>query len=105
MLLLQVLVNGLLLGGLYGIGYGLYYAVDWALACDTLPDHDDAAKDMGLFHVALTLPQVAIPGIAGFVLAALNSRSPNSGYRVVFTGAAVFYLLGTLLISRVRSVR
>ncbi len=95
----------LLLGGLYGIGYGLYYAVDWALACDTLPDHDDAAKDMGLFHVALTLPQVAIPGIAGFVLAALNTRSPNSGYRVVFTCAAVFYLLGTLLVSRVRSVR
>jgi MFS family permease len=95
----------LLLGALYGLGYGLYYAVDWALACDTLPDPDEAAKDMGLFHVALTLPQVAIPGVAGLALAALNERSHNSGYRVVFVGAVLFYLAGTLLISRVRSVR
>jgi MFS family permease len=95
----------LLLGGLYGVGYGLYYAVDWALACDTLPDPSDAAKDMGLFHVALTLPQAAIPGVAGFALSALNAQSHNSGYRVVFTFAVVFYLLGTLLVSRVRSVR
>ncbi len=96
----------LLLGALYGVGYGLYFAVDWALACDTLPAGGDcAARDMGLFHVALTLPQVAIPGIAGFILAALNARSPNSGYRIVFAGAVAFYLVGTVLVSRVRSVR
>jgi len=94
----------LLLGALYGLGYGLYFAVDWALACATLPDPDDAAKDMGLFHVALTLPQVAIPGVAGVALSALNAHQHNSGYRVVFVCAVVFYLVGTLLVSRVRSV-
>jgi MFS family permease len=95
----------LVLGALYGVGYGLYLAVDWALACDTLPDSASTAKDMGLFHVALTLPQVAIPGIAGLVLAALNAQSHNSGYRVVFSAAVAFYLAGTFFVSRVRSVR
>ena len=95
----------LALGVVYGVGYGLYYAVDWALACDTLPNADETAKDMGLFHVAVTLPQVVLPSIGGFVLAALNHHSPNSGYRYVFSGAIVFYLLGTFLVSRIKSVR
>ena len=95
----------LALGVVYGIGYGLYYAVDWALACDTLPNAEETAKDMGLFHVAVTLPQVLLPSIGGFVLAYLNGRSANSGYRFVFAGAIVFYVLGTFLVTRIRSVR
>lgn len=93
------------LGAAYGLGYGLYYAVDWALACDTLPDRRRSAKDMGLFHVALTLPQTIVPAIAGFVLDFFNARSPNSGYRVVFGSAIVFFALGTFFVSRIRSVR
>jgi MFS family permease len=92
-------------GIVYGVGYGLYYAVDWALACDTLPDRSKSAKDMGLFHVAVTLPQTIVPGIAGPVLAGFNSHSPNSGYRVVFASAIGFFILGTILVSRIRSVR
>jgi MFS family permease len=95
----------LALGIVYGVGYGLYYAVDWALACDTLPDREQTAKDMGLFHVAVTLPQVLLPGIGGFALAALNNQSPNSGYRWVFSGAILFYVLGTAFVSRIKSVR
>jgi MFS family permease len=94
-----------ILGIVFGLGYGLYYAVDWALACDTLPDRERPAKDMGLFHVAFTLPQVFLPAVFGLVLDIFNRQSPNSGYRVVFTGAIVFYLLGTYLVSRIKSVR
>jgi MFS family permease len=93
------------IGVLFGVGYGLYYAVDWALACDTLPDPDHAAKDMGLFHVAFTFPQVVLPSALGFVLDAFNKQSPNSGFRVVFAFAALFFLLGTVLVSRIKSVR
>jgi MFS family permease len=92
-------------GVLYGIGYGCYYAVDWALACDTLPQGSNTAKDMGLFHVALTLPQVMVPALAGVLLDYFNRQSPNSGYRVVFSIAIVFLVLGTVLVSRIRSVR
>jgi MFS family permease len=90
---------------IYGLGFGLYYAVDWALACDTLPDRANAAKDMGLFHVAFTLPQVVVPAIAGPVLDHFNRQSPNSGYRVIFSSAIVFMLLGTVFVSRIKSVR
>lgn len=95
----------IVMGVAYGVGYGLYYAVDWALACDTLPDRSKTAKDMGLFHVAVTLPQTIVPGVAGPVLDAFNRQSANSGYRVVFASAIVFFLLGTVLVSRIRSVR
>jgi MFS family permease len=91
-------------GVLFGVGYGLYYAVDWALACNTLPDRSRVAKDMGLFHVALTLPQVFVPFLAGFALDLFDQRSPNSGYRFVLGAAAAFYVLGTVFVSRVHSV-
>jgi MFS family permease len=93
------------LGVAYGVGYGLYFAVDWALAVDTLPDPKLAAKDMGLFHVALTLPQAIIPFIGGPLIDALNGPHGNGGYRVVFSSALVFLLLGTILVSRIKVVR
>jgi MFS family permease len=95
----------LALGGIYGLGYGLYYAVDWALACDTLPDRSKSAKDMGLFHVAQTLPQTIAPAIGGLLLDYFNRVSPNSGYRAVFASAIVFFVLGTVFVSRIKSVR
>src|ERR1700716_1178203 len=70
------------LGVAYGVGYGLYFAVDWALACDTLPDKTKSAKDMGLFHIALTLPQSIIPFIGGPAIDYLNKHmGGNAGYR------------------------
>jgi MFS family permease len=95
----------LLLAAVYGVGYGLYNAVDWALAVDTLPDRRDIAKDMGLFHVALTLPGNVMPAIGGVTLDAFNRRGGNQGYRVVFGAAAVCFALSTVLVRRVRSVR
>ena len=92
-------------GVAYGIGYGLYYAVDWALACDTLPDKTKSAKDMGIFHIALTLPQAIIPFFGGPLIDALNGPHGNGGYRVVFSSAIVFLLLGTIFVSRIKTVR
>jgi MFS family permease len=94
------------LGVAYGIGYGLYFAVDWALACDTLPDPKKSAKDMGLFHIALTLPQAFLPLFGGALIDYLNrTAGGNTGYRVVFASAVVFLFLGTVLVSRIKSVR
>ena len=95
----------LAMAAIYGLGYGLYYAVDWALACDTLPDRSKSAKDMGLFHVAQTLPQTIAPAIGGYLLDYFNHISPNSGYRAVFGSAIVFFVLGTIFVSRIKSVR
>jgi MFS family permease len=93
----------LLLGAVYGIGYGLYVAVDWALACDTVPDRAKSAKDMGLFHVGQTLPASIIPAIEGPLIDHFNRQAANSGYRVAFASVIVFFVLGTVFVSRIRS--
>lgn len=95
----------MVLGAAYGIGYGLYSSVDWALGIDTLPDRDRPAKDLGLYHVADALPRVLLPLLVGVGLDAVNSTSPNAGYRALFLFAALLYGGGSLLVSRIRSVR
>ncbi len=93
------------LGVAYGVGYGLYFAVDWALACDTLPDKSQSAKDMGLFHIALTMPQAIIPFFGGPLIDYLNGPHGIGGYRIVFSSAVVFLFVGTVFVSRIKSVR
>ncbi|HSR23071.1 MAG TPA: MFS transporter [Candidatus Eisenbacteria bacterium] len=93
------------LGAAYGIGYGLYSSVDWALGIDTLPDRERPAKDLGLYHVADALPRVLLPLLVGGALDAVNATSPNAGYRSLFLFAAALYGGGALLVTRIRSVR
>jgi Na+/melibiose symporter-like transporter len=92
-------------GVLFGLGYGAYQAVDWALAVDVLPGGADAARDMGIWHVALVLPQVVAPALSGLVLSALKPVSAMTGYVVVFVLAAAWFIAGTVLVSRVRGAR
>jgi Na+/melibiose symporter-like transporter len=93
-------------GGLFGIGNGAYQAVDWALAIDVLPNGDDAAKDMGVWHVALVLPQILAPSISGLVLNTLKARATlEIGYTAVFAMATLWFILGTVFVRKVRGVR
>lgn len=92
-------------GALFGVGYGAYQAVDWALAVDVLPPGDGAGKDMGIWHVALVFPQVLAPALSGFLLAALKPVSLIGGYVAVFVLTATWCVLGTVLVSRVRGAR
>jgi MFS family permease len=96
-----------LLGVVFGLGFGAYQAVDWALACDVLPDRDKAAaKDMALFHVSFTLPQVFGPAVAGQLLYHLNqSPGGNFGYRVVFATAAIWFVLSLVFVRQIKGVR
>ena len=102
------LVVGLAL--VFGLGYGAYQAVDWALASDVLPSQDDYAKDMGVWHVAFTFPQVIATPIAGFLLDKFQvvgerSGAPNLGYTVIFSLATLYFILGTVLVRKIRKVR
>ena len=103
------------LGVLFGIGYGLYVAVDWAIACDVLPDRErSSGRDMGLWHIAFTLPPALAPAAFGPILHEFNrtgghflglATGDHLGFRIVFAGAAIWFVLGTLFVSRIRSVR
>ncbi len=92
-------------GALFGFGYGAYQAVDWALAIDVLPGGEDAAKDMGIWHVALVLPQILAPAVTGLILDALKRQSLLLGYIVVFVLTAVWFVLGTIFVRQIRGAR
>jgi MFS family permease len=92
-------------GALFGIGYGAYQAVDWALAIDVLPQGEAAAKDMGIWHVSLVLPQMLAPALTGVTLAAFKGSSLLFGYTAVFILTAVWFVLGTVFVRQIRGVR
>jgi MFS family permease len=103
------------LGVVFGVGYGLYVAVDWALACDVLPDRErSSGRDMGLWHIAFTLPPALAPAIFAPILHAFNEPGHQLlglatgnflGFRLVFAGAVVWFVLGTAFVSRIRAVK
>lgn len=98
------------MGVVFGLGYGAYQAVDWALASDVLPSQEDYARDMGVWHVAFTLPQVLAVPIGGLLLDTFQalgraSGRPNLGYTVIFVIAFVYFVLGTLLVRQVKGAR
>jgi len=100
----------ILLGIVFGVGYGAYQAVDWALASDVLPSKDDYARDMGVWHVAFTMPQVIATPIAGGLLdnfqnIGRNIGLPTLGYSVIMALAVLYFALGTYFVHKIRGVR
>jgi MFS family permease len=99
-----------LMGVVFGLGYGAYESVDWALASDVLPSMDDYAKDMGIWHVAMVLPQVIATPIAGFMLDGFQKVGkarglPYLGYSVIFLMAVVYLILGTVFVKQIKGAR
>lgn len=97
-------VVALLFGLAFGLGYGAFVSVDWALGTSVLPHPEHNARDMGIWHIALVFPQL-FQGLFGQLLDAGNAASKNGGYPLLFGLAVVFYVLGGVLVSRVRGVR
>jgi MFS family permease len=89
-----------------GIGEGAYAAVDLALVTDVLPNPDEAAKEMGVFTVANTLPPAVAPAIAPLFLAIpLGAIGEGGNFVALFAASALLAILGAAAIRPVRSVR
>jgi MFS family permease len=85
-----------------GIGIGVFFAIDLALITDVLPDKDHkAAKDMGIFNIANSLPQSVAPAIAPVVFIVAGTGN----YTALFVVAGVFCAIGAVLIAPIRAVR
>merc|ERR1712138_80527 len=67
----------LLVGAIYGIGNGTYLSVDYALACDTLPSKDQAARYLGIWGVGAFIGTLLGPMLIGPALL-LFGDSENS---------------------------
>ena len=88
--------------GIFGAGFGVFQAVDWALACNLLPQ-EAPAKYMGVWGIADTLPQVVAPLIAGPIAYVVNTQvEMGVGYRVLMVLAMVYWALGTVAIRFIR---
>ena len=82
----------------FGIGYGVYLSVDFALCTQVLPAAGARAKDLGVINVAVALPQVFAPFAGSFLVARAG------GYVTLYVVACVVCLLGSVLVRNIRGV-
>jgi MFS family permease len=97
---------GALVAGLFfGIGYGAYTSVDWALAADALPPTDQAGKFLGVWSAMGILPQVIGITVGAIILQLLRGLPNHFGYTTLFIVTIVYFGLGTLVIKQVKGVK
>jgi MFS family permease len=83
----------------FGIGFGGYASVDFALLTEVLPAAADRGKDLGIINIADALPQVLAPAVAAPIVAHLG------GYPTLYGVSAAIALIGGILVHRIRAVR
>ena len=106
----------MLAAAVFGLGYGAYISVDWALGADVLPSKKDAAKEMGVWHISMTLPQAIASPVAALLISSFGSTvtkgpdgplvhyTPN-GYAAMFMLCCVCFSLGAFFIKNVKGVQ
>jgi MFS family permease len=88
---------------IFAAASGAYQAVDWALALKVLPSRDNAGKDMGIWHIAMVLPQIIGPFGTGWIISGARQLvSVSFGYIVAFSLAAIWFTLAALFVGRVK---
>ncbi len=93
-------------GALFGLGYGAYQSVDWALVADVLPSEHSYARDMGVWNIALSLPQVLAPVLGGPLIDAFTrAGNPVLGFQLLFTMAIIYCGIGTVTVRYIRGVK
>jgi MFS family permease len=91
------------LGATFGLGYGAYWSVDWALAVDSLPSIRAAGRDLGLWSLASNLPQLGAPLLGSVLIGAAAALGRvEIGYQAVFVAAGAFFLAGAFTVLGVR---
>lgn len=88
-----------------GLGQGIYFAVDFALITEVLPDPDNTAKDLGIMNLAMSLPSSVVPAIAPTLLAIGASAAAPQNYTALFGAGAVAAVIGALAVIPIRGVR
>ena len=83
----------------FGIGYGVYLSVDFALCTEVLPTAHARAKDLGVINIAVALPQVFAPFLGTFLVANAG------GYVTLYAVATGVCLLGSVFVRNIHGVR
>jgi MFS family permease len=89
-------------GALFGVAWGAYAAVDWALASNLVPTQE-SGRYMAIWHIAMTMPQVVAPLIAGPLGDYWNAQyGLGAGWRWIFALAPLYFLASAFLLRPVR---
>ena len=97
-----------LVGIFVGIGYGLFFSVDWAFIQDVIPA-DEAGLFMGFSNIATAGSGIIARFVGGFLLDPFNA-GPRifglpGGFPVIFAVFSGWLLIGALLILKVPEKR
>jgi len=99
-------VSGEIVGAalLAGFAWGMFLTADWALGCTFLP-RGALATAMGIWNLALLIPQIAAPAIVTGVLTSLRALQSTDAPRIAFGIALIEVLAGILWIRRLPASR
>jgi MFS family permease len=97
-----------LVGVLIGIGYGIFFSVDWAFIQDVIPS-EEAGLFMGFSNIATAGSGIIARFIGGFLLDPFN-HGPQilglpGGFPVIFAIFSASLLVGAILILKVPEAR
>ncbi len=90
----------MLAGGLIGISFGAFMSANWALATDLVPRGEEA-RYLGLTNLA-TAGGAALARLIGPVIDFFNAYSLGLGYSVMLLACFIYFLLGSLLVMRIK---
>lgn len=91
-------------GSLIGLAIGAFLSANWTWATDLIPQ-GEAGKYLGLANLTNAGPGVVAGFLGGPLIDFFNSQAAGLGYNVAFASGAASFLLGTLLMLRVRETR
>jgi MFS family permease len=87
-----------------GAAWGAFFTADWSIAYAVLP-RDAMAKAMGVWNLALAIPQVAAPALTGPLVTLIDARRAGLGPRVALLCVIAEIALGTAWLWRLRLSR
>lgn len=91
------------LGALFGLGYGAYTSVDWALSVDALPSLETAGEGLGMWNATMNLPAIIAPLLGNLIINVANRYGQiELGYRIIFLVASLCLIIAAVSILFVR---
>ena len=91
------------LGVVFGLGYGAYTSVDWALSVDALPSLEEAGETLGVWNATMNLPAIIAPLLGSLIINIADRFGQIAlGYRLVFLVASIFLIVAAISVLFVR---
>jgi MFS family permease len=92
-----------ILGIFFGIGYGAYTSVDWALAVDSLPSRENVGKDFAIWGSSSNLPSTLAPALGSLIIYEVSLYAATAlGYRLIFAVATLFLIAGAVFVLKIK---